>query len=378
MIPSFQSMLGRFLLTGIEAYQNHRWSIALQHLTIALMLLPKSAAARFYRASIYERLGQQDLARLEYIQACQDDPDYYPAWIACGKLAILTEQQFEQALTAFQNAARLAPTEDRAQIGIAITSLCLKYPHAIAYNACQAAIALNPQNSYYYEVRAIANIQMGNYRAALEDLHTALDGNPCNLRIFLNRSSIYYELNEPQKAQSDLEAILQKTADPKIASIAHARLGILYARQENLLPAFVEFDKGFGYCPTSALLLVCRAQGLVQLSQFQAAIEDYNEAILLDPERIEWVFERMQVRYWLKDFEGCLQDASLVVRKMPNQGQAIFFQALAKVQLPNASLPEIMEALQKATRIFEVEANWSWLMKAEEAIRLAKSALAKD
>lgn len=80
------------------------------------------------------------------------------------------------------------------------------YPEAI--DACVKAIQITPKDSTPYRYSAIARMLIGDYADALEDFELAIECNPLDLEIYLERGFMYYDLKKFHLAIKDFTKVI--------------------------------------------------------------------------------------------------------------------------------------------------------------------------
>ncbi len=126
------------------------------------------------------------------------------------------------------------------------------------------AIKLNPKTPHIYYERGNIKAILGKYKAAIADYDKALQLNPENFEIYETRANVKFRLGDPEQAILDFSKIIQ--LDPDNANIYNNR-GMMRFRF-----GASEFSRG-------------NADKAREL--YEAAIEDYTQAIRLNPKDTE-------------------------------------------------------------------------------------------
>lgn len=95
--------------------------------------------------------------------------------------------------------------------------------HEEAMAKFDRAIELDPQSSDAYFARAMGQLYVDKYSAAIDDLSSAIDRNPENAKAYYYRSLAYGASNQPEEAKKDLERAIE--LEPTIAAGAAAAGG---------------------------------------------------------------------------------------------------------------------------------------------------------
>jgi tetratricopeptide (TPR) repeat protein len=124
----------------------------------------------------------------------------------------------------YQKAAEVNPQDDTA-----LSNLCyvygLKKEYRRAMNLCNAALAIDSENGYALNNRALAYLGMGNDGLALDDLNRSLEALPDYAPAYLNRGEVFRRKRDEGRALADFQKALAFTDDAELLSRVEAALG---------------------------------------------------------------------------------------------------------------------------------------------------------
>lgn len=153
------------------------------------------------------------------------------------------------------------------------TSTLLSAP--AAGNAAAATVIYN---------RAIDHLANGDMNAAIMDLDEVLVLQPRDAYALLGRADAYTKLGEKERALADLWNVLGIQARGPVAEQALLKLGQNAMNEGDPRSAEILFDRYVNIAPYDALSWCHRGIAKSALRQNDAALEDLDKAIDLDPQ----------------------------------------------------------------------------------------------
>jgi tetratricopeptide (TPR) repeat protein len=156
-----------------------------------------------------------------------DNPDWM-RWNDFG-ITLLLQQQYGEAVYAFEQVAKLRPDYDRAWANIGIAYYDWeKYPQAAQYLA--KALAMNPDSARTLYWQALTFRNQGKVPEAIADLKQAATRFPLSSDIHRELGFSYYQQHEYKLAEVQYQAV--QSINPNDLA-AHYILGIVYSRLGN-------------------------------------------------------------------------------------------------------------------------------------------------
>lgn len=168
------------------------------------------------------------------------------------------------------------------------------------------AIERNPFITDAYEVRGVARQNQGKLDDAVADYSHALSLLPNNRGILLNKALAQEELKNYDDAKASYSELLK--AYPRFANgyVGRAKLNLAC---KDTVAAVSDLDKALEIDKDIVNAYVLRADiALNSGNNYQAALEDMNEAIKLQPKQPGFFINRAFLRYNLDDYFGAMAD----------------------------------------------------------------------
>ncbi len=296
---------------------------------------PKKRGAAFY----FEK-GEQSLSKKEYIPAqahfnecLRLDPHFAEAYRLRG---IVREHLGDKAkaLTDYNIYVSLKPTDAEALFSRAVLRfdaaqyllarqdflLLLTLPPGETntvyfsqekYNDSNGKVftAQGAGKDYLYNYLGLIETKLSRYTHAIAWLDSAIKLSPANAGYWINRGAAKLEKKDKAGASADFEEALK--LDPENSLAMHNLSTLKGATEteasEKLLTEAIEKNKGLPYPRTE------RAYLRLQKNDFKGALEDYDEAVRLEPNQEENYINRGLVKEKMKDFQGALNDFSKAI-----------------------------------------------------------------
>jgi len=194
-------------------------------------------------------------------------------------LSLQAEKDLPGALRDYDRAMALEPElpdahftrgSVRAELG--------DWPGAVLdYNAHLKRVP-NSEKALYN--RGLAFMSLGNNAAARSDFTEALAMNPTRVEAWVNRANLEADAGDFDRAAVDYDRALELV--PHMDAALFNR-GNLLLRRGNAAGAIADYTKALQHS-RDPKVLVQRGNAQMSLGRHDAALEDYSEAILLDPQ----------------------------------------------------------------------------------------------
>lgn len=141
-------------------------------------------------------------------------------------------------------------------------------------------IAAEPAKAFWYQSRANARQELGDFDAALADLTEAIGHQPNNHDLLNNRAVIYESQKEYELAMADYNAALKLDPNDPVywANAAAVRL-----KMKDFAKAIANCDRAIAFDPSFPVPYRIRARALAFQGEVERAIDDYTRAARLDP-----------------------------------------------------------------------------------------------
>lgn len=292
--------------------------------------LPEAEAAAqadlyLQRAMAYLSSNTLEPALADCEQALRLDPNLSRAYL-CRGLARQGLGDPGGALADFNRALELDPQMAKAYLNRGIAHLDLGNIEAALSDLSQA-IALDPQDASAYSSRGRIHWLLGDPLAALRDYTAALERDPQNPQLYLNRGQLHAEREDWPAACEDFSQVLQWAArpgiprGPELLVNAHLRRGMARQRLGDWQGALADFDQALQGDPQSGLAYFHRGQVRAALGDGLGAIQDYHQALALGVAVAEADIRRDLARAQIQtgDLQAALEQLNEAVRLQPER-----------------------------------------------------------
>lgn len=193
-----------------------------------------------------------------------------------------------------------------------------------------AAIERNPFIPEAYEVRGVARQNMGEHRGAVEDYDHASQLLPNNRNLMFNKALALQQLHEPDSAMAEFDRLVG--LHPGYANAYVAR-GRLKAERADTVGAMADLDRALEISAKLPYAYVIRASLLMASSEgYERAEADISEAIRLEPKEGDLYVNRAFLRYNRDDYFGAMADYDYAIQLDPLNAAAIYNRGLLRME----------------------------------------------
>jgi tetratricopeptide (TPR) repeat protein len=205
----------------------------------------------------------------------------------------------------------------------------------------------NPFMSQAYFARGIARQNMEMYDLAVQDYTRGLELRPYDRSMLSNKAIAYIQKKDYSNAEIALEELIK--AYPKY-SFGYLTRGTMYLEKGDTTLALNDFNKSIEIDPYYAPCYGNRAIVLYQANKLQEALADLNEAIRLNTRESGYYINRGLVRYQLNDLRGAMTDYDQVVSMDSRNLIARFNRGLLRFQVGDNN-----RAIEDFSVVIEIE-----------------------
>lgn len=192
------------------------------------------------------------------------------------------------------------------------------------------AIERNPFIPEAYEVRGVARQNMGQYRGAVEDYGHASRLLPNNRNLMFNKALALQQLEEPDSAMAAFDELLEMHPGYANAYVARGRLK---AERSDTVGAMADLDHALEISNKLAYAYVIRASLLMASTDgYEKAESDISEAIRLEPKEGDLYVNRAFLRYNRDDYFGAMADYDYAIQLDPLNSAAIYNRGLLRME----------------------------------------------
>lgn len=189
------------------------------------------------------------------------------------------------------------------------------------------------RNSFYvqaYFARAISYHSLDKFDEAIADYKKALSLRPDEKAMLSNLSIAYVQKKDYDKAEETLDYLIR--IYPKGVNHYLSRAA-LFVEKGDTIRAFEDYDKAIEIDPYYSSSYGSRAILYYQQGKYKESLADYNEAIQLDPFNSGFYINRGLVRYNLNDLRGAMADYDRVIQTNSDNLIARFNRGLLRFQV---------------------------------------------
>jgi serine/threonine-protein kinase len=191
-----------------------------------------------------------------------------------------------------------------------------------------ALIQKQPQASQGFALRAAVHLALGNQEAALADLDQALSCN-CDWGLadaalaYCQRGDLHRQANRPEQAIADYTRALLLNPQERQALFWRALLWDQRGETDKALADYTQLLQLELEPQERLLALNNRGWAHAQQGDFAAALQDYTQAITLDPAHFKLYLNRALARLALGDWQGACQDFQTALQLQDYDGRLL-------------------------------------------------------
>lgn len=212
------------------------------------------------------------------------------------------------------------------------------------------AIERNPFITDAYEVRGVARQNQGKTIEAIADYDLALQQLPNNRGIMFNKALAQEDTGQLEEAEATFNHIIESYPGADNAYIGRARVE---AERGDTLSAVADLNTAISINKNNAQAYVMRADISIKTDRnFQSALDDMNEAIRLQPRYAGLFINRAYLRYNLDDYFGAMADYDYALTLDPINSVAYFNRGLLRAEVNDND-----RALEDFSRVLQIDPN---------------------
>ncbi len=254
--------------------------------------------------------NQYSQALSAFNAAIEIDPDYAKAYISRGYLFKLYGQ-YAQAITDFSTALVLQPQAVVVLLNRGETYLKTgQYDKAIFDST--RAIEIKPHHAAYIN-RGYAYDAKGLYEQALSDYSKAIEIYPEYAEAYVNRGITYSKSDQHELGFADFNKAIEMGHQ---SMIVYGGRGNAYHLTEQYDQALSDYSKALELSP-NANIYQNRGQAYVEKKEYDLAIEDFNKAIEINSGFAESYLERGNAYFYKGQYDQAISDYSKAIEIKP-------------------------------------------------------------
>ena len=339
----------------------------------AIKFYPLFKFAYAVRGSSYLNLQKYQQAIDDFNQAIQLDPknaDYY--YLRGITYRMLNKYEPARAIDDFTQAIQLDPKNAQYYYmrGIAYSFF---NKHQQAIDDSTQAIQLDPKNAEYYSVRGMQYVILREYKKAIKDFTEAIRLDDKSVFYYGYRGIAYSGLKQYKQAISDLTETIRR--DPKNApytveglrysefkdneifiSSYNTRISVVYAARgdyhrnlKNYTQAIDDYTQAIKIDPKNPTYYRDRGVAYGKLKNYKQAIDDYTQAIKIDDKNAIYYVGRGLAYFQLKDYKQAINDYSQAIKI--DDKNAIYYNARGLTYLELKDYKQAIDDLTQAIKL---------------------------
>lgn len=283
----------------------------------------------FRRAVAADATGNTDKALADFNQAVRLDPQATMAFLGRGVLLATRKRSYKRAIADFDKVLTLEPDNVLALIrrGEAFGQLGETGRGLVDLDR---AVALAPRSSEAYFQRGLIHSRRNETAAALADYNAALERNSRNVEALTSRAAIYSLDRKLDLAIRDLDAAI---AIDKANSVAFFNRGYARFAQSEYPKAIADYTSAIELEPNFGLAYNnrCLARAIAGQDLLQA-LADCDIALKLTPVNLDVRDTRGFIYLKLGDAALALNEYENALQIDPNRAVALFGRGLARIR----------------------------------------------
>lgn len=365
---------------GLSFLKLKRFNEALEDFTTAIQKDPGLVSAYLNRGFVYDQLDQPEKAIADFTTAIEHDPEYALAYANRGHVYYKKLQNNEAALKDYNKAVELKAKnpgvynnrgalyaeigEPQKAIADYTQSIALLYGYAVphfnrgllymeagqyrrAIGDFERVVRFAPRFGGGYVMLSHCYAMQSKWQKALKPLNQLISSRPDYTRAYSARGNILYELKEYAAAAADFEKVVEIAPGH---AWSHYRLGVIYeklgrisqAREEwalayrlepklvrassslmqNIAPDIAGLDARISRTPADPELFYWKGNLYADALQWEEALENFNEAIRLNPKFVSAYNDRGAVYLEMGRSAEALKDYNRVLELDPSMKTA--------------------------------------------------------
>lgn len=175
---------------------------------------------------------------------------------------------------------------------------------------CSSCLERNPFLVQAYFCRGIARQSQAKYAEAIADYRKGLEFKSEDRQMLLNEAIANIQLKNFDEAEKTYEKLI--SLHPKY-TLAYLTRGAMFLEKGDSVSAMNDYNKVIELDPYYSQVYAQRALLYYQTKELDKALNDLNEAIRLEPRQIGYHINRGAIRYEMNDLRGAMTDYDLAV-----------------------------------------------------------------
>ncbi|MFO5473141.1 MAG: tetratricopeptide repeat protein, partial [Dolichospermum sp.] len=231
-----------------------------------------------------------------------------------------------------------------------------QYPEAIT--ALQQAVQSQPDFVPAWDNLSVVHRESNQLDKALAAINQAIQLQPNNPNLYNQKYVVLSDL----KRYKEAAAAINKAIELSPRAAFYNNRGIVRKQLGDKPGAIDDYTQAIKINPNDAKAYNNRGIVRSELGDKPGAIEDFNQAIKINPNEAKAYYNRGLVRYELGDKQGAIDDFNQAIKFNPNDALAYNNRAYVYYQLGDKQ--KAREDLQRAAQFFKAQGNTAAYEKA--------------
>jgi tetratricopeptide (TPR) repeat protein len=202
---------------------------------------------------------------------------------------LMREKKYEEALPFLDKYIAAEPTSG-AGYSLRSVSYEFKGEHEKALQDSESAIRLAPKGTdltQEYRLRGNAFYELRRYKEAIGEFSKVLAAEPDNARVYEQRAVSYFHVKDIDKALADSTRLLQLEPKNSVAYWAH---GQALASMNKQSEAIKDLTEAIRLDPQNPEFYSTRGEIYIELKQFPKALSDFDKSIGIKPSATDYTY----------------------------------------------------------------------------------------
>jgi tetratricopeptide (TPR) repeat protein len=194
-----------------------------------------------------------------------------------------------------------------------------KYDQAI--QDLSTAIELNPKEVGPYHNRGLVYTKLRQYPEAIQDYSKAIELDPKFEAAYIQRGSAFFNMGQDDQAIDDFNRVI--ALNPKPAAAYNAR-GIINSNRRNFDEAIRDYSRAIEVAPGFEAAYTNRGLANYYLGRYDQALQDFDRVIGMDNNTSRVYVYRGLANYNLGKYDQAVEDYNTAIKLDPKQAEAYY------------------------------------------------------
>lgn len=319
------------------------------YLKRAVQINPNNPSTQYNLAKVLSEIGDDVAAIPHHEKVVKLVPTNPDAWINYGK-SFAAIQNHQKALFAFEKALAINPKREDSILNKGMALLSLGAFNESLY-AFDLVLEFDRNNFLALFKKGTALLDLKRFNESMDFLDRALKIKPNEFDVLLIKARVLYS----QSRFSDALSVMQHALNiqPNSAD-ALSNIGAILNGQKRYVEAIPFFAKALTHKDNFGSAYANLGMSYDELARYQEALENYNSALLIDPEMELILGARLRIKQMLADWNNYSNDVNKIVSRISENKLAITpFGILSIIDSPEI---QFLCAKKWANKVSHIEA----------------------